>query len=43
MVPAYFDTTRPDGLIGHPLFPIAVEWGLISDPDSGIAALGIPA
>ena len=25
--PAYFDTTRAEGIIGHPLFPIAVEWG----------------
>ncbi len=39
--PAYFDTTRADGIINHPLFPIAVEWGLISDPDSGLEALGL--
>ena len=39
--PAYFDTTRPDGIINHPLFPIAVEWGLISEPGSGLEALGL--
>lgn len=39
--PTYFDTTRPDGLVNHPLFPIAVEWGLLTDPGSGIETLGI--
>jgi acyl dehydratase len=39
--PAYFDTTRADGLLNHPLFPIAVEWGLITAPDSGLEALGL--
>ena len=23
---AYFDTTRPSGVIAHPLFPVCVEW-----------------
>ena len=40
--PAYFDTTRAAGPVNHPLFPIAVEWGLIIDPGSGLqGALGI--
>ncbi len=25
-LPAYFDTTRADGLLGHPAFPVALEW-----------------
>ena len=24
----YFDTTRPDGIIAHPLFPVCYEWPL---------------
>lgn len=39
--PAYFDTTCTDGILNHPLFPIAVEWGLISDPASGLEVLGL--
>jgi acyl dehydratase len=39
--PAYFDTTRADGIVNHPLFPIAVEWGLITAPGSGLDALGL--
>jgi len=39
--PAYFDTTRARGVMNHPLFPIAVEWGLITDPGSGLEALGL--
>jgi len=39
--PTYFDTTRPDALVNHPLFPIAVEWGLLTGPDSGMKTLGV--
>ena len=24
--PAYFDTTRPMGVVAHPLFPVCIEW-----------------
>jgi len=27
----YFDTTRPDGLLAHPLFPVCYEWPLALD------------
>ncbi|MCI0547701.1 MAG: MaoC family dehydratase N-terminal domain-containing protein [Candidatus Rokubacteria bacterium] len=26
--PEYLDTARPDGIVGHPLFPVAYEWPL---------------
>ncbi|MGO8767593.1 FAS1-like dehydratase domain-containing protein [Mycobacterium sp.] len=39
--PAYFDTTRAGGVVNHPLFPIAVEWALITDPGPGLEALGL--
>jgi len=29
--PEYLDTTRPDGIIGHPLFPVCYEWPLALD------------
>lgn len=25
-LPCYFDTTRPEGIVGHPLFPVCFEW-----------------
>jgi len=28
-LPCYFDTTRPEGIVGHPLFPVCFEWDLI--------------
>jgi acyl dehydratase len=27
----YFDTTRPDGILAHPLFPVCFEWPLALD------------
>ncbi len=39
--PAYLDTTRTGGVVNHPLFPIAVEWGLITAAGSGLEALGL--
>ena len=33
---AYFDTTRPGGVVAHPLFPVAVEWGLLTSIASSI-------
>jgi acyl dehydratase len=27
--PAYLDTTRPGGIVGHPLFPVAYEWPVV--------------
>jgi len=29
--PAYFDTTRADGILAHPLFPVCYEWPLAVD------------
>jgi acyl dehydratase len=29
--PEYLDTTRPDGVIAHPLFPVCYEWPLALD------------
>ncbi|MFN0093018.1 MAG: MaoC/PaaZ C-terminal domain-containing protein [Acidimicrobiales bacterium] len=34
--PAYLDTRRPGGVVGHPLFPVCVEW------DSMLAARRLP-
>lgn len=28
-LPCYFDTTRADGVIAHPMFPVCFEWPLI--------------
>jgi acyl dehydratase len=46
--PEYFDTTRPDGVLAHPLFPVCYEWPLALDvrakalPDE-IAVRGVHA
>lgn len=32
----YFDTTRATGVSAHPVFPIAPEWALLTDPESGL-------
>ncbi|MCD0485434.1 MaoC family dehydratase N-terminal domain-containing protein [Streptacidiphilus sp. ASG 303] len=40
--PAYFDTTRPEGIVSHPLFPICPEWALLTQPDTGRTGLGLP-
>ena len=29
--PEYFDTTRPEGIVAHPLFPVCYEWPLALD------------
>jgi MaoC dehydratase-like protein len=29
--PEYFDTTRPDGIISHPHFPVCYEWPVALD------------
>jgi len=29
--PEFFDTTRPGGILGHPLFPVCYEWPLALD------------
>lgn len=31
MLPSYVDTLRPGGIVGHPLFPVCVEWPVIID------------
>ncbi len=46
--PEYFDTTRPGGIVAHPLFPVCYEWPLALDvrakalPDDG-AVRGVHA
>jgi acyl dehydratase len=30
---AYLDTTRPGGVVGHPVFPVGPEWALLNEPD----------
>jgi len=32
-LPCYFDDTRPDGIIAHPVFPVAVTWPVTSHLD----------
>lgn len=37
----YLDTTRPGGVVGHPVFPVAPEWALITSPtrfDTGMTS-----
>lgn len=34
----YFDTTRANGVLAHPVFPIAPEWALLTNADSGLDA-----
>lgn len=28
----HLDTTRPGGVVGHPVFPVAPEWALLTEP-----------
>jgi acyl dehydratase len=37
--PEYFDTTRPGGILAHPLFPVCYEWPLALD----VRAKALPA
>lgn len=39
----YFDTTRPDGIVAHPLFPVCPEWAAIVDSRSASEQLGMSA
>ncbi len=39
----YFDTSSEDGILNHPMFPIAPEWGLLTSPDAGMERLGLTA
>ncbi|MFF9363833.1 MaoC/PaaZ C-terminal domain-containing protein [Streptomyces griseoluteus] len=39
--PAYLDTTRPEGIVSHPLFPICPEWTLLTQPGTGRTGLGL--
>lgn len=32
----YFDTTRPNGVVAHPVFPVCPEWGLLTGPAGSI-------
>jgi acyl dehydratase len=39
--PEYFDTTRPEGILAHPLFPVCYEWPLALDLRARTLADGI--
>ena len=47
--PEYFDTTRPDNILAHPLFPVCYEWPLALDvrakalPDDVVAKFNATA
>ena len=36
----YFDTTRPDGITAHPLFPVCYEWPLALELRAALDELG---
>lgn len=40
-LPAYLDTTRPDGVVAHPVFPVCPEWPVIVASRDGSAAAGV--
>jgi acyl dehydratase len=40
-VEAYFDTTRPTGVVGHPLFSVCPEWAAIVDSRAMSEELGM--
>jgi len=40
--PCFFDDTRPDGIIAHPVFPVAVTWPITSHLDRYIQAKRFP-
>lgn len=37
----YLDTTREDGLVAHPVFPVCVEWPVIVQARSGYTRFGV--
>lgn len=40
--PKYFDTTRPDGIVAHPLFVVCPEWPVIVATREESVAAGVP-
>lgn len=40
--PDYFDTTRPDGIVAHPIFAVCPEWPVIVATREHSVALGVP-
>jgi acyl dehydratase len=40
--PRYLDTLRPGGIVGHPLFPVCVEWPAVLAARDLAAAAGAP-
>lgn len=40
--PCYFDDARPEGLVAHPVFPVAVTWPVCSQPDKFLQETPFP-
>lgn len=40
--PRYLDTLRPDGIVGHPLFPVCPEWPVVLGSRDVLNAGGTP-
>jgi len=40
--PEYLDTTRPDGIVAHPLFSVCPEWPVIVSMRNATIARGVP-
>jgi len=40
-LPSYFDTTRPEGLVAHPVFAVCPEWPVIVASRDGSLAQGV--
>ena len=41
MAPSYIDTTRPDGIVAHPVFVAAIEWPAVLAMRDRLAAHGL--
>src|SRR4051794_19814646 len=39
--PAYLDSTRADGIVAHPVFPVCVEWPAVLAVRDALAAAGL--
>lgn len=40
--PEYLDTTRPEGVVAHPVFPVCPEWPVIVESRNRSIEMGIP-
>ena len=41
LTPVHLDTTRPDGVLAHPLFPVCVEWPVIVEAREAYGRFGV--